>query len=142
MSNSIRCIHIKCIILILFIVYIRCTRAAVVYLNFRVGSTFPVTVCTVPNSVDRTSRCNKVDAVRLYASYRLNLLLLKGQRHVNHIVRLWYIKVAEETLLYFYNFEWEQKLILPLDNVGSGRSSFLLKQIRNFRSPICVYFKP
>ena len=30
----------------------------------------------------RTSRCNKVDAVRLYASNRFNLLLLKGQRLV------------------------------------------------------------
>ena len=58
------------------------TRAAVVDLNFRAGSTFPVPVCTVPNSMDRISQCNKVDAVRLYASYRLNLLLLKGQRCV------------------------------------------------------------
>ena len=56
------------------------SRAAIVHLNFRAGSTFPVTVCTVPSSMDRTSRCNKVDALRLYASYRLNLLLLKGQR--------------------------------------------------------------
>ena len=29
-----------------------------------------------------TSRCNKIDAVRLYGLYRLNLLLLKGQRCV------------------------------------------------------------
>ena len=58
------------------------TRAAVVHLNFRAGSTFPVPVCTVPSSMDRTSRCSKVDAVRLYASYRLNLLLQKGQRYV------------------------------------------------------------
>jgi len=28
--------------------------------------------------MDRTSRCNKVDAVRFYASYMLNSLLLKG----------------------------------------------------------------
>ena len=55
------------------------TRTAVVHLNFRAGSTFPVPVCTVPSSMNRISRCNKVDAVRLYASYRLNLLLLKGQ---------------------------------------------------------------
>ena len=54
-------------------------REAVVHLNFRAGSTFPVPVCTVPSSIDRTSRCNKVDVVRLYASYRLNLLLLKGR---------------------------------------------------------------
>ena len=33
-----------------------------------------------PSSMDRRSRCNKVDAVRPYASYRFNLLLLKGQR--------------------------------------------------------------
>ena len=52
------------------------SRAAVVHLNFRTGSTFPVPVCTVPNSMDRTSRCDKVDAVRLYAW--LNLLLPRG----------------------------------------------------------------
>ena len=48
--------------------------------SFRAGSTFSVPVCTVPSSMDRTSRYNKVDAVILYASYRLNLLLLKRQR--------------------------------------------------------------
>ena len=53
------------------------TGVAVVHLNFRARSTFPV---PVPSSLDRTSRCNKVDTDRLYASYRLNLLLLKGQR--------------------------------------------------------------
>ena len=53
------------------------------HLNFRDGSTFPVPVCTVPNSMDRTSRCNKVDTVRLYASFRLNLLLSKEQRCVH-----------------------------------------------------------
>ena len=36
----------------------------------------------IKQTINRTSRCNKVDAVRLYASYRLNLLLLKGQRCV------------------------------------------------------------
>ena len=40
----------------------------------------PSLYCTYPSSMDRTSRCNKVDAIRLYASYWLNLLLLKGQR--------------------------------------------------------------
>jgi len=57
-------------------------RTAVVHLNFRARSTFPAAVCTVPSSMDRTSRCNKVDAVRLYAFYRFNLLLLKEQRCV------------------------------------------------------------
>ena len=55
-------------------------RAAVINtFEFRAGSTFAVPVCTLPSSMDMTSRCNKVDAVRLYASYRLNLLLPKGQ---------------------------------------------------------------
>ena len=53
-------------------------RAAVVHLNFRAVSTILVPVCTVPNSMDRTRRCNKVDAAGLYSSFRLNLLLLKG----------------------------------------------------------------
>jgi len=63
-------------------VLVETSQAAVVHLNFRVRLTFPVPVCTVPNSRDRTIRCNKVDRVRLYASYRLNLLLIKGQRCV------------------------------------------------------------
>ena len=58
--------------------------------HFQAGSTIPVPVCTAPNSMDRTSRCNKVDTVRLYASYRLNLLLPKGQRCVH--LKLWRIK--------------------------------------------------
>ena len=62
---------------------IRYSRAAVVHLNIRAGSIFPVQVWTVPSSMDRTSRCNKVDTVRLYA---LNLLLLKGQRCVNYSI--------------------------------------------------------
>ena len=52
-------------------------REAVVHLNFRAESAFPVPVCTIPGSKDRTNWCNKVDGVRLYASYRLNSLLLK-----------------------------------------------------------------
>ena len=56
------------------------TLKCLVLLNFQAGSTFPVPICTVPSSMDRTSRCNKVDAVTLMqASYRLNLLLLKEQ---------------------------------------------------------------
>ena len=55
---------------------------SVVHLNFRAGSIFSLPVCTVPSSMDRTSRGNKVDAVRLYASHKLNLLLLKGHRCV------------------------------------------------------------
>ena len=36
------------------------SRAAVVHVNFRAGSTFVIQVCTVPSSMDRTSLCNKV----------------------------------------------------------------------------------
>ena len=46
----------------------------------RVNFSGPSLYCT--SSMDMSSRSNKVDAVRLYASYRLNLLLLKGQRCV------------------------------------------------------------
>ena len=38
------------------------TRAAVVHLNFRARATFLGPVCTVPSSMDRTSRYTKVDA--------------------------------------------------------------------------------
>ena len=62
------------------------SQAAVVLLNFRSGSSFPVPVCTalhdivlIKKTFNRTSRYNKVDAVRLYASNRLNLILLEGQ---------------------------------------------------------------
>ena len=60
------------------------TMVAVVHLNFRAGSTFPVPVCTVPSSMDRTSQCNMVDAARLNASFWLNLLLPKGQICINY----------------------------------------------------------
>ena len=61
------------------------SREAVVHLNFQAGLTFPVPVCTVPSSMNRTSWCNKVDAVRIYALYRLNSILLKKQRCVYHL---------------------------------------------------------
>ena len=57
-------------------------KLAEVHLNLWARSTFPVPVCIVPSSMVRTSQCDKVEAVRLYAPYRLNLLLLKGQRWV------------------------------------------------------------
>ena len=51
-------------------------RAAVVHLNFRAESTFPVPVCTVSTghclkkqTLNRTSRCNKVDADRLQVEF-------------------------------------------------------------------------
>ena len=43
----------------------------------------------IKQTINMTSRCNKVDAVRLYASYRLNLLLLKGQRCVRRGIFIW-----------------------------------------------------
>ena len=36
----------------------------------------------IKQTINRTSRCNKVDAVRLYASCRLNLLLQRCVREV------------------------------------------------------------
>ena len=65
------------------------TRAAIVRFNFRAGSNFPVPVCTVLHGNWVKKADNQQDypvqqdcAVRLYASYRLNLLLLKRQRCV------------------------------------------------------------
>ena len=72
------------------------SRAAVVHLKFLAGSTIPVPVCTVPSSMDRTSRCNKVDTVRLYASYRLNLLLLKGKRCIIYYNVHWWSMIQQE----------------------------------------------
>ena len=66
-------------------------RAAVEHLNFLAESTFPVPVCTLPSYIDRTIRSNKVDAVRVYASYRLNLLLLKGKRCVLSLLKFLYL---------------------------------------------------
>ena len=66
----------------------RIARAAVVYILIsEPGQPFQsqfvlyrTDIKLIKQTINRTSRCNKVDAVRLYASYRLNLLLLKGQR--------------------------------------------------------------
>ena len=43
------------------------SQAALVHLNFWAGSIFPVPICTVSpgQTLNRNSRCNKVDAVRL-----------------------------------------------------------------------------
>ena len=54
--------------------------------DLRAGSTFPVPVCTVlpglwviiKQTLNRTSRCKKVDAVRLYASYRCRFTFTQG----------------------------------------------------------------
>ncbi len=59
---------------------------------------------TVPSSMDRTSRCNKVDAVRLYASYMINLLLLKGQRCVGYTF---------EIINIFIPINYSKELLLP-----------------------------
>ena len=84
--------------------FIHEARAAVVHLNFQAGSTFPVPVCTVPSSMDRTIRCNKVDAVRLYASYRLNLLLLKGEDLRGRFI-LNYLNMQSLRYLYGKNYK-------------------------------------
>ena len=55
-----------------------------IYFRHSTGScsTFEFTSWVNLSGPNRTSWCNKVDAVRLYASYRLNLRLPKGQRCV------------------------------------------------------------
>ena len=83
------------------------TRAAGVDLDFRAGSTFPVPICTVPSSMNRTSQCNKVDAVRLDASYMLNLLLLKNQRCVSIQILSCFAYIY---LFDFYNAIFAQRL--------------------------------
>ena len=57
----------------------------VVHLNVRAGSSFAVPVCTVILCLALWTGlwCNKVDAVRLFASW-LNLLFPKGFAWVTH----------------------------------------------------------
>ena len=59
-------------------------RAAIVHLNFRAGSTFPVSVCTVSPGhwvIKADTQFGLGGATRLMRSdFRLNLLLLKGER--------------------------------------------------------------
>ena len=90
----------------------RASRVAVVHLNFRAGSTFPVPVFIVSSSMDRTSRCNKVDAVRLY---RLNLLLLKGKRCV--ALPSWLKITLTVPLNYFTDLSCVMTMTRKMDNV-------------------------
>ena len=61
-------------------------RAAVVHLNFRSGSTFPVPFCTVPHGNWVNNQQDQPVQQMLTRSYMLNLLLLKGQRCVMHVL--------------------------------------------------------
>ena len=93
-----------------YLVILNCVNywslAAVVHLKFRSESTFPVPFCIVPSSMDKTKRCNKVDAIRLYASYRFSLLLLKGKRcvwsttHKTHPIHLYGVVTILAATLY------------------------------------------
>ena len=61
------------------------TRAAIVHLNFRAGSTFPVPVCTVPhlhwvNKSTRLAGATRLTRSDLMLHIGADLLLLKGQR--------------------------------------------------------------
>ena len=84
---------------LLFLYFTNNTRAAVVHLISKLGLPFWSQCVLFLYSTDRTSWCNKLDAVRLYASYRLNLLLLKGQIFVNRSIYCLYKNVY---LLYFF----------------------------------------
>jgi len=72
------------------------SRAAVVHLNFRAGSTFPVPVCTV----SPRHSLGLAGATRLTRSdFRLNLLLLKGHGWVEFV---WTLRSS--VLVVFNNF--------------------------------------
>ena len=110
LNHKNRCLNVlksHCLIPWIQTRYALFSRPAVVHFNFRAGSTFPVLVCTVPhvhwvNKADNQqdySQCNKVDAVRLNASYRLNLLLLKGQRCMIDVLDFLFWIFMTETIL-------------------------------------------
>ena len=71
--------------------------------------------------MDRSSRCNKVDAVRLHASYRLNLLLPKGQRCVSCIT----ITKGLLPLVYRYTLVWPPHLFFVQPQMKLHSSGFL-----------------
>ena len=56
--------------------YILLSRAA--WEHLRAGSTFPVPVCTVPSSLDRNSRCNKVEFTFSKGAEVCDALILRG----------------------------------------------------------------
>ena len=70
----------------------------------------------IKQTINRTSRCNKVDVVRLYASFMLNLLLLKGQR-----------RVLSKLNWYNYNDRWRKGIFI----LFLIKLHFLLKAIQN-----------
>ena len=51
------------------------------------------------------------DAVRLYASYMLNLLLLKGQRSVQHLDRIKNVEIPLKMFIHFVCFVQNKKSI-------------------------------
>ena len=100
-------------------------RTAVVHFNFRAVSTSClVPVCSVPSSMGRASRCNKVDPVRLYASNWLNLLLLKGQRCVSRTCAKMYLDFPMELSLHhelwFFNLYFCNPLAIGVVNLDSN----------------------
>ena len=76
------------------------SRAAVIHLNFRAGSTFPVPVCTVSpghwdiqQTLNRTSRCDKVDTVSLEVEFTITKGA-KGRGFTKHDVSMGDLKVV------------------------------------------------
>ena len=85
-------------------------RAAVVHLNFRSGSTFPVPFCTVPNGHWVNNQQDQPVQQMLTRSYMLNLLLLKGQRCVMHVL---FIIVSQRCMVYTFTLPAALSLTFP-----------------------------
>ena len=87
-------------------------RAAVVHLNFQSGSTFPVPFCTVPHGHWVNKADNQQDQPvqqMLTRSYMLNLLLLKGQRCVMHVLFI----VSQRCMVYTFTLPAALSLTFP-----------------------------
>ena len=111
-----------------------------IHLNFRAGSTFPVPVCTVHSSMDRTTRFNKVvDTVRLYLGWmylesdRLLLIFLPACRCTKSRCRL---TVSHQTLQYKYIKLYS---IRPI-NLWNWKTTFCWKDMKCSNCTL-VYFK-
>ena len=73
------------------IVNLTCTQAAVVYLNLRAGSTFPVPVCTVsPGHSIGLASATILTRSDFIFHIGADLLLPKGQRCVCNSHKLWF----------------------------------------------------
>ena len=76
---------------------------------------YRIDIGLIKQTINRTSRCNKVDAVRLYASYRLNLLLLKRKRCMVQGVLIdieRYEKKCRQILYWKFGTEFQPQILI------------------------------